>query len=46
VFDEAQTAQLYRRDLIYTAEYPTIARETLPAMLFGDLVLNASAYTA
>ena len=41
VFDQSQNASLYRRDLIYTAEYPTILSVSAPAMLFGDLALNA-----
>jgi len=46
VYDQAQNSQLYRRDLIYTAEYPTILSDQLPAMLFGDLALNAARFTA
>jgi hypothetical protein len=41
VFDQAQNAQLYRRDLIMTADYPTVLVETQPPMLFGALELNA-----
>lgn len=41
VFDQAQNAQLYRRDLIFTATYPTILSEATPSMLFGSLQLNA-----
>ena len=41
VFDQSQNASLYRRDLIYTVEYPTILSVSAPAMLFGDLALNA-----
>jgi hypothetical protein len=41
VFDQSQNAALYRRDLIYTVEYPTILSVSAPAMLFGDLALNA-----
>ena len=37
VFDQSQNAQLYRRDLTYNVEYPTIVSSTQPAMLFGDL---------
>ena len=46
VFDQAQNAQLYRRDLIYRVEYPTIVTENLPAMLFGALNLNAAQFIA
>ena len=41
VFDQSQSAMLYRRDLIYSVEYATIASESLPAMLFGELALGA-----
>jgi len=41
VFDQSQNAALYRRDLIYAVEYPTILSVSAPAMLFGDLALNA-----
>lgn len=46
VYDQAQNALLYRRDLIYTTEYPTIIADTLPAMLFGHLKLNSAEFTA
>lgn len=38
--DQSQDAALYRRDLIYTVEYPTTLASLLPAMLFADLGLN------
>ncbi len=41
IFDQSQSAILYRRDLIYTVEYPTIVSASLPSMIFGDLRLNA-----
>ena len=41
IFDQSQSAILYRRDLIYTVEYPTIVSASMPAMVFGDLLLNA-----
>lgn len=41
VFDQSQSAILYRRDLIYSIEYPTIASAVLPSMIFGDLSLSA-----
>ncbi len=41
-FDQAQNALLYRRDLIYIVEYPTIAAVEQPSMLFGASDLNNS----
>jgi hypothetical protein len=46
VFDQSQNARLYRRDLNYNVEYPTIVSSAKPAMLFGDLVLNTASITA
>jgi hypothetical protein len=46
VFDQSQNARLYRRDLNYSVEYPTIISSTLPAMLFGNVVLNTASITA
>src|SRR5208282_1537646 len=46
VFDQSQDALLYRRDLLYQVEYPTIISTSQPAMLFGDFLLNASNFTA
>ena len=40
IHDQSQSALLYRRDLCYKCEYTTIARETLPVMLFGELSRN------
>ena len=40
VYDQAQNALLYRRDLLYTAEYPTTISRTLTPMVFGELALN------
>jgi hypothetical protein len=45
VFDQSQNASLYRRDLTYSVEYATILAGSQPAMLFGDLVLNAASIT-
>jgi hypothetical protein len=42
VFDQSQSAILYRRDLIYSVEYPTVVSAMLPAMLFGELALGAT----
>ena len=41
-YDQAQNANLYRRDLIYTAEFPTVIIKNDPAMLFGVLELGAA----
>ena len=41
VFDQSQSAILYRRDLVYSVEYPTILSASLPSMLFGAMGLNA-----
>ena len=46
VFDQSQNARLYRRDLNYNVEYATVVSNTLPAMLFGNLVLNSVSITA
>lgn len=46
VFDQSQNARLYRRDLDYKVEYPTVMHSTNPSMLFGDLVLNSTSITA
>jgi hypothetical protein len=40
--DQSQNALLYRRDLVYTIEYPTIATDALPAMLFGVSDVNSN----
>jgi hypothetical protein len=45
-FDEGQGAGVYRRDLVYDVEYASTAVSMLPAMLFGDLVLNGVSYFA
>jgi hypothetical protein len=41
-YDQAQNALLYRRDLIYTVEYPTITTVHQPSMLFGASDLNSN----
>lgn len=46
VFDHSQDALLYRRDLMYTVEYPTILSAVQPAMLWGDLGLGAASFPA
>jgi hypothetical protein len=40
-FDQAQNALLYRRDLVYTIEYPTVTFIKQPSMLFGASDLNS-----
>jgi hypothetical protein len=45
VFDQSQNALLYRRDLLYNAEYPTMITATTPSMLFGNLIINADSQT-
>jgi hypothetical protein len=45
VFDQSQNARLYRRDLNYNVEYATVLSSTLPAMLFGTLILNSTSIT-
>jgi hypothetical protein len=39
-YDQAQNALLYRRDLVYTVEYPTVTLTQQPSMLFGASDLN------
>ena len=46
VFDQSQDALLYRRDLLYRFEYATVLAAPQPAMLFGDLQLNAATFIA
>jgi hypothetical protein len=41
VYDQSQNALLYRRDLLYMAEYPTMVSATMPSVLFGELAINA-----
>jgi hypothetical protein len=41
-YDQAQNALLYRRDLVYTVEYPTITTIQQPSMLFGASDLNSN----
>ncbi len=38
--DDAQSAQLYRRDLLYDVEYATSVQTVAPSMLFGDVHLS------
>jgi len=46
VFDQSQDALLYRRDLLYAAEYATTITALQPSMLFGDLLINAASFIA
>ncbi len=39
-YDQSQNALLYRRDLIYTVEYPSVTIAKQPSMLFGASDLN------
>jgi hypothetical protein len=41
-YDQAQNALLYRRDLIYTAEYPTVTKLEQPSMIFGSAAVNGN----
>ena len=45
-FDTRQDAALYRRDLLYSVEYPTTQVATEPSMLFGVLGFGATTITA
>ena len=38
--DQSQNASLYRRDLLFSVEYPTTSTVSHPAMLFGTLTDN------
>lgn len=40
--DREEDAVLYRRDLVYSVEYPTVLRAPGPTMLFGDLAFNGT----
>jgi hypothetical protein len=46
VMDRSEDVLLYRRDLIFEVEYPTIVANRLPEMLFGDLTLNSPTLVA
>ena len=39
-YDQSQNALLYRRDVLYTVEYPTMTVVQQPSMLFGSSELN------
>lgn len=44
--DEGSASGAWRRDLLYSIEYPTVLSETLPAMLFGMASVNETPFTA
>lgn len=39
--DDGSPAGIWRRDLLYSIEYPTVTNEILPAMLFGITDVNS-----
>lgn len=41
VLDRAENALLYRRDLMFLVEYPTVIMVSEPAMIFGEPLLNS-----
>lgn len=42
IYDQSQSAILYRRDLVYKCEYTMIIRTAVPVMLFGDIFSDGS----
>lgn len=38
--DRQENARLYRRDLLYSVEYPTLLAQSLPALLFGTATIG------
>ncbi len=40
VTDASENADLYRRDLSYTTEFPTIVQQTVAAMVFGTTTIS------
>lgn len=46
VFDQSQDALLYRRDLLYAIEYPTILSAQQPSMLWGELAIAGATIPA
>nr|WP_294527306.1 hypothetical protein [uncultured Rhodopila sp.] len=42
IFDQAQNALLYRRDLVYVTEYPTVTSQEQPSMMFGAASINGN----
>ena len=45
VFDQSQNANLYRRDLLLSAEYATTITTPLPAMIFGNSLISPNGVT-
>lgn len=45
-FDQSEDAALYRRDLLYSVEFPTTQAASQPAMLFGTVGTGAVTITA
>ena len=46
LFDHNQNARLYRRDLLYDADFATTTTSSLPAMVFGVTGLSTAATTS
>ena len=46
VIDQQEDAQLFRRELLYVVEYPTVLARSVPAMLFGELALTGTVVDA
>ncbi|MBX5454344.1 MAG: hypothetical protein K6U10_10445 [Acidobacteriia bacterium] len=43
--DNAEVVGLYRRDLLYSVEYPTTRIQTLPTMLFANITIGSAIAT-
>ena len=46
VTDASENADLYRRDLSYTMEFPTIVQQTVAAMVFGTTTISLESVPA
>ncbi len=44
--DKSEDAKLYRRDLLFTVDFPLMQTAMQPSMLFGDLTLGSAAFLA
>ncbi len=42
IYDQAQNALLYRRDLTFVTEYPTVTIQQQPSMIFGAASINGN----
>ena len=42
--DEGAAVPVWRRELVYRVEYPTVLESSLPAMLFGSGTVNGAGY--